>query len=86
MERRKDKRSFHFLLSPELMADPASTPNHLYLTDTQGRRTHVVLSLEKYEELLDKALDAQDVEIVQQRRGEGGEFVSLEEMKKRLEV
>ncbi len=68
------------------MADAAGTTNHQYLTDTEGRRTHVVLSLEEYEELLDKALDAQDVEIIQRRRSEGGEFVSLEEMKKRLEV
>ena len=68
------------------MADAVSTPDHHYLTDAQGRRTHVVLSLEAYEELIDRALDAQDVEIIKQRRSEGGKFVSLEEMKKRLDL
>ncbi len=67
------------------MADALITPDPQYLTDAQGRRTHVVLSLEAYEELLDRALDAQDMDIIKQRRSEDGEFISLEEMKKRLD-
>lgn len=66
------------------MADTVETPDtHQYLTDAQGNRTHVVLTVEEYEELLDILLDLQDAEIVRQRREEP-DYVSLEEMKARL--
>lgn len=68
------------------MADTVDTPDtHQYLTDAEGNRTHVVLTLEEYEELLDGLLDLKDVEIVRQRRAEPEEgYVSLEELKARL--
>ena len=68
------------------MADVLIIPDPQYLTDARGRRTHVVLSLEAYEELIDRALDAQDLDIIKQRRSEDGEFIALEEMKKRLDL
>ncbi|MDQ3459618.1 MAG: hypothetical protein M3498_10020 [Deinococcota bacterium] len=67
------------------MADTLETPdNHQYLTDAEGNRTHVLLTLEEYEELLHSLLDLQDAEIVRQRRAEPEGYVSLEEMKARL--
>jgi len=67
------------------MSDTAKTSNtHQYLTDAQGNRTHVVLTIAEYEELLDSLLDLQDAEIVRQRREETEGYVSLEEMRARL--
>ncbi len=71
------------------MADSLKTPDsppdpHQYLTDAQGNRTHVLLTLEEYEDLLDSVLDFQDAEVVRQRRAEPEGYVSLKEMKARL--
>ena len=68
------------------MADVADAPDtHQYLTDASGNRTHVVLTIEEYEELLDSLLDLQDIDIVRQRQAEPKEgYVSLEELKARL--
>ena len=67
------------------MADILQTPDiHQYLTDADGKRTHVLLTVEEYEELLDSLLDLQDAELIKQRREEPGEYVTLEEMKARL--
>jgi hypothetical protein len=57
---------------------------HQFLTDAEGNRTHVLLTIEDYEEMLDQLLDVEDSEEVRQRRSEGGERVSLEELKKQL--
>ncbi len=67
------------------MADTLETPDtHQYLIDADGKRTHVLLTVEEYEELVDQLLDLQDAELVRQRRKEPEEYVSLEEMKARL--
>lgn len=57
---------------------------HQFITDAEGKRTHVLLTIEEYEELLDQILDLQDAEEVRRRRAEGGETISLEELKKQL--
>ncbi len=63
--------------------DTANDP-HQYVTDADGNRTHVLLTIEEYEELVDRLLDLQDAELVRQRREEGGEYLSLEDVKQRL--
>lgn len=50
-----------------------------YVVDTQGNKTAVILSLGRYEQLLE---DLHDLAIVAERREE--EPVSFEEMKRRL--
>ncbi len=52
---------------------------HQYITDASGRKTHIVLTLEEYEELLEEAWHR---EVVAERRGE--ETISLSELKKEL--
>lgn len=62
------------------MADTLGTPDtHQYLVDADGKRTHVLLTVEAYEELLEEAWHQR---VVAERRG--GETVSLEEMEERL--
>ncbi len=51
-----------------------------YVVDTQGNKTAVILSLERYEQLLE---DLHDLAIVAERREE--EPISFEEMKRRLQ-
>jgi hypothetical protein len=51
---------------------------HQYLTDASGKRTHIVLSLEEYEALLE---DRWHREVLAERRG--GETLSFEEIKVR---
>jgi PHD/YefM family antitoxin component YafN of YafNO toxin-antitoxin module len=51
-----------------------------YVIDIQGNKTAVILSLERYEQLLE---DLHDLAIVAERREE--EAISLEEMKQRLQ-
>ncbi|ADD27549.1 hypothetical protein [Meiothermus ruber] len=59
----------------------AQTPdNHLYLTDAEGRRTHIVLTLEEYEALLEEAWHRQ---VIAERRGD--ETYSLEDLQRELE-
>lgn len=50
-----------------------------YVVDTKGRKTAVILSLKRYEQLRE---DLHDLAVVAERREE--EPTSLEEMKRRL--
>ena len=50
-----------------------------YVIDTEGNKTAVILSLQRYEQLME---DLHDLAIVAERREE--EPISLEEMKRRL--
>ena len=50
-----------------------------FITDSKGRKTAVVLSLRKYEKLLE---DLHDLAVVAERRTEPA--ISFEEMKRRL--
>ena len=62
------------------MADVADAlDNHQYLIDAEGNRTHVLLPVAEYEELLE---DAWHRRAVAERRG--GETISLDELKERL--
>jgi hypothetical protein len=67
----------------EMDVTDTTADTHQYITDAGGKRTHIVLSVEEYEELVDRILDFQDIEIIRERRREGG-YISLEEMKQRL--
>jgi hypothetical protein len=44
------------------------------------------LTIEEYEELVDRILDLQDALEVRRRREEGGDALSLEELKKQLDL
>jgi hypothetical protein len=57
------------------------TPNdtHQYITDATGNKTHILLTLEEYEDLLEEAWHRR---VIAERRG--GETISLEDMKQRL--
>ena len=50
-----------------------------FITDAKGRKTGIILSLSRYEKLME---DLHDLAIVAERRDE--QPVSLDEMKKRL--
>lgn len=50
-----------------------------YVVDTKGNKTAVILSLKRYEQLME---DLHDLAIVAERREE--EAIGLEEMKRRL--
>lgn len=50
-----------------------------YVIDTKGNKTAVILSLQRYEQLLE---DLHDLAVVAERREE--KPISLEEMKRRL--
>ena len=50
-----------------------------YVIDTEGNKTAVILSLQRYEQLLE---DLHDLAVVAERREE--KPISLEEMKRRL--
>ena len=50
-----------------------------YVTDTQGKKTGVILSLRRYQQLME---DLHDLAVVAERREE--KPISLEEMKRRL--
>jgi hypothetical protein len=63
------------------MASLPEADKHQYLTDATGKRTHIVLPIEEYEELLEEAWHHR---VVTERRG--GEIISLDEMKRRLEL
>ncbi len=51
-----------------------------YVVDTKGNKTAVILSLKRYEQLME---DLHDLAIVAERREE--EPISLKEMKRRLQ-
>lgn len=50
-----------------------------YVTDTKGKKLSVILSLERYERLME---DLHDLAVVAERRNE--QPISFEEMKRRL--
>jgi PHD/YefM family antitoxin component YafN of YafNO toxin-antitoxin module len=50
-----------------------------FVVDTKGKKTGVILSLKRYERLME---DLHDLAVVAERRDE--ELISLEEMKRRL--
>jgi PHD/YefM family antitoxin component YafN of YafNO toxin-antitoxin module len=50
-----------------------------YIVDTTGKKTSVILSLERYQQLME---DLHDLAVIAERRSE--EPISLEEMKRRL--
>jgi hypothetical protein len=56
------------------------TPNdtHQYITDATGKKTHILLTLEEYEDLLEEAWHRR---VIAERRGR--ETISLEAMKRR---
>ncbi|MFA5056299.1 MAG: type II toxin-antitoxin system Phd/YefM family antitoxin [Dehalococcoidia bacterium] len=56
-----------------------STVMEQYVIDTKGKKTGVILSLKRYQQLME---DLHDLAIVAERREE--KPVSLEEMKRRL--
>ena len=51
-----------------------------YLVDSRGKKTGVILSLKRYEQLLE---DLHDLAVVAERRDE--DTVSLQELRQRLE-
>ena len=55
------------------------TTQERYVVDTKGKKKEVILSVERYEQLLE---DLHDLAVVAERRDE--EAISLEEMKRRL--
>ncbi len=58
-------------------------PTRQILTDSSGKPTHVVLTIEEYERIVDlvqAAIDIQEVE----RRLESAEFMPLEDVKATL--
>jgi len=55
------------------------TVQEQYVVDTKGKKLSVILSLERYERLME---DLHDLAIVTERRGE--KPISFEEMKRRL--
>ena len=55
------------------------TVQEQYVVDTKGKKLSVILSLERYERLME---DLHDLAIVAERRD--GRQISLEEMKRRL--
>lgn len=56
-----------------------STIQEQYVVDTEGKKTAVILSIRRYEQLLE---DLHDLAVMAERREE--EPISLEEMKRRL--
>ena len=58
-----------------------STLQEQYVVNSKGKKTAVILSLERYEQLME---DIHDLAVVAERRDE--EPISLEEMKRRLQI
>ncbi len=56
------------------------TPQEQYVTDKKGKKLGVILSIERYERLLE---DLHDLAVVAERRME--KPIGLDEMKRRLE-
>ncbi len=52
-----------------------------YVFDAKGKKTGIVLSLDRYEQLME---DLHDLAVVAERRDE--EPISMEEMKRRLKI
>lgn len=56
-----------------------STVQEQYVVDAKGKRTGVILSLKRYQKLME---DLHDLAVIAERRSE--EPISLDEMKRRL--
>ncbi|TEU15010.1 MAG: hypothetical protein E3J21_14385 [Anaerolineales bacterium] len=56
-----------------------STMQEQYVTDAKGRKTGVILSLKRYQQLME---DLHNLAVIAERRDE--EPIGLEEMKRRL--
>jgi len=56
-----------------------SIPQEHYIIDTKGNKTGVIISLKRYQQLME---DLHDMAVVAERRDE--EPINLEEMKRRL--
>ena len=56
-----------------------AAPQESYVVDARGKKTGVIISLRKYQKLLE---DLHDLAVVAERRAE--EPISLEEMRRRL--
>ena len=62
------------------MADVADAPStHQYLTAAEGNRTHIALTIEEYEDLLEEAWHQR---VFAERQG--GETISYDELKEDL--
>jgi PHD/YefM family antitoxin component YafN of YafNO toxin-antitoxin module len=59
-------------------------PKPKFITDENGNKTDVVLSLADYEALLEALEDAHDLYVVTERRAETEEYISLDELKRNL--
>ncbi len=58
----------------------AAHPQEQYVVDPRGKKTAVILSLKRYQELME---DLHDLAVVAERRK--GRSISLQQMKRRLE-
>lgn len=50
-----------------------------FITDSQGKRTGVILSMEEYNRLMELIEDAEDVALYKAAKEEGGDTIPLEE-------
>lgn len=57
---------------------------HQFITDAAGNKTHVLLTIEQYQELIDRLLDLEDAEVVRERRSEMQPGIPLDQLKKQL--
>jgi hypothetical protein len=60
-------------------ATETSKDIHQYVVDASGKKTHILLSIEEYEDLLEEAWHRR---VIAERRG--GETIPLDDMKQRL--
>jgi hypothetical protein len=58
-------------------------PEYQYLINPQGQKTHIVLPLEEYEELIHQLLDARDIARLPELRVdiENAERITIEELR-----
>ena len=63
-----------------------ATATHQYISDALGNKTHIVLTLEEYNDLIDAILDARDAKNLPALRAasEGGERISIEALREQL--
>ena len=61
-------------------------PPQQFIVDQNGTRTHVILPLEEYEELIDQLLDARDIAQLPALREETGERITIEALAARVGV
>jgi hypothetical protein len=65
------------------MTQQVFVEKHQYLVDPTGHKTHIVLPLEEYEELIHQLLDARDVARLPELRAgiENAERITIEELR-----